>query len=796
MVIRRGPFNLLLTIGLAGGLAWVATALGLILLQQATWAAPPTLEIDIERDITLNGIDGTPYPETPDQSGTSVAIGDINNDGIDDVIIGANGADPPGKLNAGETYVVFGPLSAGTIELSAADITIYGIDGRDHSGVGVGSGDINNDGVDDLIIGASSAAPDGKVDAGEAYVIFGPLTGTPSVIDLATSPPHITVKGISSMGKDHGDNLGDSVGSGDINNDGKDDLIIGASHADPGGKDNAGETYVLFGPLTGTPSVIDLATSPPNITIGGIDAGDVSGAGVAGGDINGDANADLMIGAPGADPAGLSFAGETYVLFGPLTGTPSVIDLATSPPDITVRGIDFEDSAGHVGSGDINNDGAVDTIIGANTADPGGRLSAGETYVVFGPLLAGIYELSAETDITYNGIAFNDQLGTEVATGDINNDGAVDIIIGAPGVDPPGEPNSAGATYVIFGELPPNAAPAVEPDQPMVTVDEGQTAANTGTVSDPDGDPVTLTATIGTVTNNNDGTWSWSYPTTDGPIESQTVVITADDGMVTVPVEFILSINNVAPSISTIMVSTDPIDINGQSSFSGDVFFTDPAGANDEPYTCDFDMDSDTTVDVTVTGVTGTSCSNTLNYSEPGVYSVTATVTDKDGGVSDPVTATAFIVVYSPSGGFVTGGGWIDSPADACSVFCGGATGKANFGFVSKYKIGATVPTGQTEFNFKAGGLNFHSSSYDWLVIAGAKAMYKGTGTINGAGSYTFQLNAIDGEITGGGGVDKFRIKIKDAGDGVIYDNQQGADDNDDPTTALGGGSIKIHKAK
>ena len=94
----------------------------------------------------------------------------------------------------------------------------------------------------------------------------------------------------------------------------------------------------------------------------------------------------------------------------------------------------------------------------------------------------------------------------------------------------------------------------------------------------------------------------------------------------------------------------------------------------------------------------------------------------------------------------------------------------------------------------KAGDLNFHSDSYDWLVIAGAKAMYQGTGTINGTGSYTCQLNAIDGQLNGGGGVDKFRIKIKDAGDGVTYDNQPGAGDNDDPSTALGGGSIKIHK--
>jgi hypothetical protein len=122
-------------------------------------------------------------------------------------------------------------------------------------------------------------------------------------------------------------------------------------------------------------------------------------------------------------------------------------------------------------------------------------------------------------------------------------------------------------------------------------------------------------------------------------------------------------------------------------------------------------------------------------------------------------------------------------------------TGKANFGFVSKYQKGAFVPTGQTEFQFKVADLNFRSDSYDWLVVAGAKAQFKGSGTINGSGDYMFMLTAIDGQINGGGGVDKFRIKIQDRSSGiVVYDNQLGTGDNEDPATAIGGGSIVIHK--
>ena len=81
------------------------------------------------------------------------------------------------------------------------------------------------------------------------------------------------------------------------------------------------------------------------------------------------------------------------------------------------------------------------------------------------------------------------------------------------------------------------------------------------------------------------------------------------------------------------------------------------------------------------------------------------------------------------------------------------------------------------------------------MVVAGARAQYKGTGTINGGGNYGFMLTAIDGAISGGGGIDKFRIKIWDKNNGgaIVYDNQLGADDTGNAATALGGGNIVIH---
>jgi hypothetical protein len=118
-------------------------------------------------------------------------------------------------------------------------------------------------------------------------------------------------------------------------------------------------------------------------------------------------------------------------------------------------------------------------------------------------------------------------------------------------------------------------------------------------------------------------------------------------------------------------------------------------------------------------------------YVPVGVYNVCVRGTDAAGNVAIP--ECTLLAVYDPSARFVTGGGWIMSPPSAY-VANTSLTGKANFGFVSKYQKGANTPTGQTEFQFKAGDLNFHSSSYEWLVVSGTRAQYKGVGTINGAG--------------------------------------------------------------
>jgi hypothetical protein len=244
--------------------------------------------------------------------------------------------------------------------------------------------------------------------------------------------------------------------------------------------------------------------------------------------------------------------------------------------------------------------------------------------------------------------------------------------------------------------------------------------------------------------------------------------------------------------MGVITAPLDPVSVNTVIIVDAD--FTDPGILDTHEAIWDWGDGTSSTGNVVYTNGAGTVTGN-HSYITPGVYTVGLTVTDKDSGVGTSVYQ--YIVVYDPNSGFVTGGGWLISPEGAY-VADPTITGKASFGFVSKYKKGTTVPEGNTEFQFKMADLNFHSDTYQWLVVAGAKAMFKGIGTINGEGEYIFLIYAIDGQITGGGGTDKFRIKIwwdsPDGTENVVYDNQLGVPDDTDPTTVIQGGSIVIHK--
>jgi hypothetical protein len=286
------------------------------------------------------------------------------------------------------------------------------------------------------------------------------------------------------------------------------------------------------------------------------------------------------------------------------------------------------------------------------------------------------------------------------------------------------------------------------------------------------------------------GMFTWT-PSGDQCGSFTFIVKVTDDG---IPIlsdqeEITVTIINTLPVITNISGPVDPESINISISLT----ITHPDNnLTNAAITWD---DASPSVIQNITNPASGSFTVSHTYSSAGVYSVLVTLSDACGEVSATYKYD-YVVIYDPNGGFVTGGGWINSPAGAYTANPE-LTGKANFGFVAKYKKGSTVPEGNTEFQFKAGNINFNSSSYDdmRLVISGFKANYKGVGKINGSGNYGFLVSAIDGAIKNSGGIDKFRIKIWDKVSGiVIYDNDLGKDENDLPTTALGGGSIVIHE--
>jgi hypothetical protein len=408
--------------------------------------AQTAAELSADSVFTIIGINGS------DESGFSVASGDINGDGIDDLIIGAPTADPNG-FNSGQTYVVFGSTGGNTIpfNLSSLDgtngFTINGINQYVNSGYSLASGDINGDGTDDVIIGAPGADPNGS-DSGETYVVFGSDTlGSSGSFELSSlnGSNGFTINGITSSSES-----GSAVFGADINGDGADEVIIWAPY-----ETSEGQCYVVFGGSNvGTSGTIELS-SLSGINGFVLNNRFITRVAFASGDINNDGTNDLIIGSVNA-----GHTGKSYVIFGSsnlgASGTLALSSL-NGTNGFALNGINLGDqSGGAVASGDINGDGTDDVIIGATNAAPNGT-NSGQSYVVFGGSNVGtsgtvaLSSLNGTNGFKLNGIRSLDISGFAVSSGDINGDGTDDVIIGAPRADPNDNDSNSGQSYVVFG---------------------------------------------------------------------------------------------------------------------------------------------------------------------------------------------------------------------------------------------------------------------------------------------------------------------------------------------------------
>lgn len=396
---------------------------------------------------TLNGID------MQDLSGRWVSkAGDFNNDGFDDIIIGAHRA----NTFTGESYVIYGgPSFTDPLELSTINgnngFTLLGEDIYDHFGDSLRSaGDVNNDGFDDIIIGGYGVDLIDNMSTGAAYIIYG-QNNISHPFDITTLDGS---NGFVIYGLDLFDRFGSSVaGAGDVNNDGYDDLIIGGVAGGQNGNDYSGECHVIFGG-SNLNNPFDLNTLDGNngFVVYGISAADYFGRSVSSaGDMNNDGFDDVIIGADHV----MNGSGHSYVIYGGTNfSSPFDLNSLNGSNGFVINGINDNDHSGWPLScaGDVNNDGFDDVIIGARNAGSGGQ-----AYLIYGGSnISNPFDLSTlngSNGFVISGNQLSDDLGGSVSgAGDVNNDGFDDVIVGDNSFDfSDSNGVGVGRSYIIYG---------------------------------------------------------------------------------------------------------------------------------------------------------------------------------------------------------------------------------------------------------------------------------------------------------------------------------------------------------
>jgi hypothetical protein len=276
----------------------------------------------------------------------------------------------------------------------------------------------------------------------------------------------------------------------------------------------------------------------------------------------------------------------------------------------------------------------------------------------------------------------------------------------------------------------------------------------------------------------------------NGNGRTYTITITATDACGNSSTKNVIVI--VAHNI-TAPVSGNSFKVGSTVSFSG-TFWDKPGNRHTGKWLIDGSALANATITEPAGNQNGKS-TGSYKFNAPGVYKLQMNITDQTGVTSYANTQgdlEAIVVIYDPNGGYTHGGGWYNSQAGAL-VSNPSATGKVSYGYCVNYYKNATNPKGENQFEFKLGDFEYNALNFDYLVIQGVKAQFKGTGKItNGPSGIAFTMTVIDGELDGTG-VDKVRMKIYNkTTNAVIYDNQPGASEAADPVAVVGASSTIV----
>ncbi len=386
-----------------------------------------------------------------DKFGISVASGDINGDGIDDLLVGAVQASTPRTSSpfAGAVHIIYGAQHSkgNVIDLSQtnADVTIRGSGSPEGFGRSIAVGDVNGDHIGDIIVGIVRHATARTSVIGRFYVFYGKDMPSGTVIDLSDgAKPDVMI-----IGATGNERLGYTVASADINHDKFDDIIVGANLGRNLQGINSGIVYVVFGRQFGENELIELSSADSSLKIYGRSSGDNLGMSVAAGNVNNDNNADIIIGASRATfNQDRPVSGAVYVFYGSDLNN-GKIELATQPANLTIVGSEIGSNFGtSVATGYVDNDKNADVIIGS-----GGSGKSNKAYVVFGDNFKEpvVMDLAVGQDVVINSPQEARAFGQSISSGDIDDDGLDDILIGAPLTDSNGTVSN-GAMYIVYGK--------------------------------------------------------------------------------------------------------------------------------------------------------------------------------------------------------------------------------------------------------------------------------------------------------------------------------------------------------